>query len=398
MQAPLYAIDGDVTPENYYAPCVERNKQNLLPEHREQINTAFLEQLPLAGLLGGQMRIAIAVFNQTIGYDKFEDDMNGSRLNQLTGIRRDHANAIVRDLERLNVLVTHRGHYGKWMSINFNFEQWGQLDAQVETNNNPSCLLSEDYQPLINNELKGFELHKPPKSVNKNHTVTTPVTTPVSAPVIAPVEPKMPITPTKPISPTTPVSSANSTNPSLIIPAIPQQQTSVSPTKEASEILTINKAVELNYPQSIPQQLRELLAKHLEGFKIPEQAQRLLNYFAKCLKERHIRNPIAYFISLKKRLFDGKLDLSETEYQSDVDATKKAQAEKTQAGIAYSNAVADLQLLKKVIENVSSSKKCTFEEALQEMNYVNIWKKANECLATTKEALKKAQFQAGEVL
>jgi len=113
-----------------------------------------------------------------------------------------------------------------------------------------------------------------------------------------------------------------------------------------------------------------------------------LNYFAKCLKERDIRNPIAYFIALKNRLFNGQLDLEESEYQSDIDTTKKAQAEKLQSQLAYQAAALDLQQLKKTIEFIRESKNCTFEEALHEMNYVSIWDKAVKCFVAAREALK----------
>ncbi len=453
MQRPLYAIDDNVTPENYYLPCPKRNKLNLLPEHLAQIDMAFLRQLTLAKLEGRQIRIVMAVFCQTIGYDKFEDDMNGTRIEQLTGVRGDHAGAIVRDLERFNVLITRRGHYGKWMSINFNFEQWGEISSEPKTND-PSCLLSDHYQPMTADEIIGFEMHKPPQSVNKNHTVATPVassiapttpeiptnpTTPIApktpeiptnptTPIVPDIVPKtpeiptnsatpvvpktseIPTNPTTPIAPKTPEIPTNSTtpvvpktpviptspvSPSPVIPAVSNQEASINTTKEGVETPIINRAIELDYPESIPEKLRRILAKHLQGFKIPEQAQRLLNYFARCLRERDIRNPIAYFVALKNRLFNGQLDLDESEYQHDVDATKKAQAEQTQARIAYQNAVLELQQLKKVVESVRDSKKCTFEEALQAVNYVNIWQKANECLIAAQEALKRTQLQSG---
>ncbi len=447
MRTPLYAIDDNVTPENYYLPCPERNVLNLLPEHRVEIDTAFFAQLMFTSLNVRQTRIVTAIFRQTVCYDKFEDDMNGTRIEQLTGIRGDHANEIVRELEGNNVLITRRGHYGKWLSINFNFEQWGQLGS-VSGTNDPTCLLSDAYKPMTEDEIVEFELRKPPQSVNKNNTVATPikpikpVNPPVETPVATPVEtsieipveipvtipmaiePEVSLVSTQAISLATPENPVSCTNPSPIItttvapapaptpapvlapapapaPAtasIPKEETSVPPVKEAVETPTI-KITELNYPESISQKLRHLLAKHLKGFKILEQAQRLLNYFAKCLKERDIRNPIAYFIALKNRLLNGQLDLDETEYQyqhqQHVDSTKKAQAERTQAQIAYQNAVLELQQVKKVIEFIREEKKCTFEEALRAINYVDVWKKANDCLNTTKEALKKIQFQPG---
>ncbi len=56
------------------------------------------------------------------------------------------------------------------------------------------------------------------------------------------------------------------------------------------------------------------------------------------------------------------------------------------------NAALDLEQLKKTIEFVRQGQHCTFEEALREMDYVNIWDKAIECLAAAKEALSRIQF------
>ena len=67
-----------------------------------------------------------------------------------------------------------------------------------------------------------------------------------------------------------------------------------------------------------------------------------------------VSNTLALY--LKNRLFNRQLDLNESEYQHDVDATKKAQAEQTQARIACQNAILELQQLKKVIESVRDKK------------------------------------------
>jgi len=335
-------------------------------------------------------------------------------------------------LERLNVLITRQGYYGKWMSINFDFEHWGEPCPESQTND-PFCLLSDIYQPYIageEEEVVEFKLHVPPQSLNKKPVVATPVVVPEApktqeiptiptisiAPEVAKTQeipviltisttqeiptilatsiaPEVPKTQEIPVIPSVSKTPETATIPT--ISAIAEQEASVNTAKEESiKPLEINESVPLNYPESIPEKLRKLLEKHLEGFKIPQQAQRLLDYFAKCLKERDIRSPIAYFISLKNRLFNGQLDLEESEYHSDVDTTKKAQAEKIQSHLAYQEAALDLEQLKKTIEFIRSSKNCTFEEALQEMNYVKIWNKAIECLAVAKEALNKTRFSS----
>ena len=462
MQTLLYANGGNTASQNCFNPSLApENRLNLLPEHRSQINEAFMDQLLLAPFSGRQMRLAMTVFKQTIGYNKREDDMNGTRLEQLSGVRGDHANAVIRELEGLNVLITRQGYYGKWMSINFDFEHWGKPCPESQTND-PFYLLPDIYQPYIaeeEEELEEFKLHIPPQSLNKKPAVATPIVvqevvkteapktqaiptiSTVSIPPelattqeipailtlstteeiptilttsIAPEASKSQETPATPTvsetqeTPATPaISIAPEASKTQEIPAIPTvaktQETATTPTipaiaepetrvntakEESIETLEINQAVPLNYPESIPEKLRKLLEKHLKGFKIQQQAQRLLNYFAKCLKERDIRNPIAYFIALKNRLFNGQLDLEESEYQSDIDTTKKAQAEKLQSQLAYQAAALDLQQLKKTIEFIRESKNCTFEEALHEMNYVSIWDKAVKCFVAAREALK----------
>ena len=148
MQTVLYATAGDVAPQNSFNPSFcAKNKLNLLPEHVAEIASAFIIQLAPSYLSSNDMSILMTIYNQTIGYDKLEDDMNGARLEQLTGIRNDHANASVRRLEALNIIITRQGHYGKWMSINFNFSSWGQSDTDTATND-PRCLLSDKYQQV----------------------------------------------------------------------------------------------------------------------------------------------------------------------------------------------------------------------------------------------------------
>jgi phage replication O-like protein O len=161
MQTPLYLKDEESSSKKSFNPSLPpENRLNLLPEHHAQIGAALIQQLALASLKARDVQILAAIYNQTIGFDKREDDMNGRRLEQLTGIRSDHANDAVRRLEDWNVIVTHSGHYGKWMSINFDFVNWGQIAPESQTNE-PYILLSACYQPLSNND-EQLTLHAPP--------------------------------------------------------------------------------------------------------------------------------------------------------------------------------------------------------------------------------------------
>ena len=288
MPARLYATAEDTTTsENSLNPslCAE-NKLNLLPEHLAQIGAAFIFQLSKSSLAPRDFRILTSIYNQTIGYDKREDDMNGVRLEQLTGVRRDHANESVLRLESFGIILTHRGKYGKWMSINFDFPNWGKALSE-STTNDPSCLLSDIYQSLLplENEFAEFKLYIPTESRKKEPTVTV-IKEESSAVLLQPASPAKP-TPLAPAKPTPP--------------------TTAKP-KPAS--------IELDFPDSFSEKLRQLISHHLASFKIPAQAQRLLDYFVKCLQNGKIYNPIAYFIGLKKRWLAGTLDLNDNEQAS----------------------------------------------------------------------------------
>jgi phage replication O-like protein O len=173
MQAILYATTGDIAPKNSRnASRCAKNKLNLLPEHTAQIATAFIHQLSLARLSSYNVRILTTIYDQTIAYNKREDDMNGTRLQQLTGIRGDSANKAVSRLAALNIIITHQGHYGKWMAINFDFKNWGEPSSDTTTND-PRCLLSEGYQSeLVDDETLEFKLYSPPEKRKKEPSVT----------------------------------------------------------------------------------------------------------------------------------------------------------------------------------------------------------------------------------
>ncbi len=146
----------------------------------------------------------------------------------------------------------------------------------------------------------------------------------------------------------------------------------------------------LNFPDSFSDKLRKLISHHLASLEIPQQAERLLDYFAKCLKNGNIRNPTGYLISLKKRWLAGKLDLSEDHQQapasSKTEEEKAQQQKKAEQRMAYQKAFADIEQLKKTITNVSNEHDCTFEEAHKRIHFTSIWEKAVACLAQAKEA------------
>jgi len=84
---------------------------------------------------------------QTIGFGKLEDNINSSRLENLTKIRHDHAISALRELDHKNVIIhRHGGKFRNWISINFNFESWGVGDKNRQArSNDPRLLISDKY-------------------------------------------------------------------------------------------------------------------------------------------------------------------------------------------------------------------------------------------------------------
>ena len=116
MHAPLYANVGSTALKNSSLsvhPTDLSASEKLLAEHALIIYREVYRKLALANLTSQQFRIMSAIFMQTVGFDKRKDDMNGKRLEQLTHIRADHANETVRQLERMNLVISQPGHYGK---------------------------------------------------------------------------------------------------------------------------------------------------------------------------------------------------------------------------------------------------------------------------------------------
>lgn len=135
-------------------------------QDRLTITQQFMRQLSLSCLTPRAYRLTLAIFRQTIGFNKLEDDMNGTRLQQVANMYPHHANKMVRTLETNHILITRQGCYGKFLSINFNFAQWLQDDCEQAGNNNPTTLLTETDddidEPIIEPIIK-------PRATTKNN-------------------------------------------------------------------------------------------------------------------------------------------------------------------------------------------------------------------------------------
>ena len=119
----------------------------LLPEHLNAIAYEWNSHLIKQKISGNYLRILNAIYHQTIDFNKWEDDLAGKRLQQLTHIRYDHSNFIVKKLFEKNIILKRKGNYGSIVSINFNFSTWGKPRKNTEpnhANNDPTQLLAEE--------------------------------------------------------------------------------------------------------------------------------------------------------------------------------------------------------------------------------------------------------------
>jgi hypothetical protein len=215
-------------------------------------------------------------------------------------------------------------------------------------------------------------LHVLPQLAHKEATIEPKIqqqqtisSSPTSPSVSSPASPSVPVI-TDPIPLPVPVVLVQE----VVVPAKQQEKT---------------EAFELHFPESLPKQLCQKIARYLKEIKIPGQAQRLLDYFANCLQKGNIRSPFAYFIGLKNRLLKGQLDLPED--QTIVENTKKEQLTLNELRYEYQDAVTDKENLKQQVETISTKHNCTFEQALERIGYTLIWQKAEEKLEKIKQSL-----------
>jgi len=72
-----------------------------------------------------QYKILLAIIRKTYGFGKIEDDISSSQLAKLTGLTSAHCRGTLLELEKLNIVVARRGQYGKLVTLNKDYEEWG---------------------------------------------------------------------------------------------------------------------------------------------------------------------------------------------------------------------------------------------------------------------------------
>jgi phage replication O-like protein O len=180
-----------------FSAAPNNSLDQLLPEHLNMISSEWLANLVQWRFSGNQMRVLNAIFRHTIYFWKREDDMNGARLQQITEIRYDHVNNIVKKFAEQNVLILRKGFYGFWMSINFDFSTWGKKNLDIPADNNdPSRLLPEAMRNTPDDNGKSLDDHHDSKdpTVPVNQHVATKASIPDTSSTIQKTTPVSPST------------------------------------------------------------------------------------------------------------------------------------------------------------------------------------------------------------
>ena len=122
---------------------IEGNRFKFDYEHSKIIYDRCLDHVITCQLSSRCFRIFHAILRQTVGFQKREDAMTTTRLEQLTNIRHDHAGKVMRYLAKQNIIKCRKGgKYNNYLSINFNFASWGNKNTEQRPfNNDPTGLL-----------------------------------------------------------------------------------------------------------------------------------------------------------------------------------------------------------------------------------------------------------------
>ena len=167
------------------------NYLNLLPEHRNEINNQWLSHLSSQRVSGNGIRILTSIYRHTVGFNKIEDDMSGTRLQQISCIRADHANHTLKLLAADHAIVCRDGRYGQILSINFDFSSWGKTNKKQTSPkliNDPRHLLPTRYhdEPIDTGNIVGSEsVDSTPEYTNHNPPQNSVATTTTDTDAIA---------------------------------------------------------------------------------------------------------------------------------------------------------------------------------------------------------------------
>lgn len=388
------------------------------------------------------------MFNQTLGFNKLEDDMNGSRLQQLTGIAANHANETVRDLKLLNVLVTRKGHYGNYLAINFDLAQWGQKDEQLTPTIDPCCLLPEDTVSDTGLDLSvainqtdevttddvevSIDVHceKPVKQGDERNEVNDEKAIKALLDALTTLTEKVGQLDKK-------IEKLQDNQQSLQEQQQEQQSqlqqllsTTVTTTPSASTVTTAAEtstpvASTLRYPSSFNPQQCQQASSIIQGANDADKAQLLLDMLAKRLNHQHdpLRNPMRYLETLVNKLNANQLGITtattsttpskstETPYQTQTvkkpfvstttSITGEATPEPSKEELVkaeYQEATLDCQQMERNVNILAERENISFEQSLVKLGLQPWWEKAKVRVNKAKEAFVLLMEEQGQTV
>lgn len=318
MQAALYP--NTVTSVN---SSLAQNQIDFPPLAQQIITNAVIRQLSLCQLGSQALRLVLTVLSQTIGFNKKEDDMNGARLQQLTRIRADHANNTVRFLAQKHILIQRQGHYGHYLSLNFNFAQWGKDTLSEPLVSDPMPLLPEFFHQASDD---GFSFGD---SLDDSYDASISLFPPESGDTID--------------------------NEDNII-------------KDTTTAATAT----LRYPEQLSATQTQSIMNLVQ--QAGDKAQTLLDILAKRLKNTRLplKSPVAYFTSLIKRLSQGTLDLNLAKTPKKP-AKPKKKTSQTAAEKKRKSVLFNYHYFYQQISDTAKQHKISFDEALKMNNFDIHW-------------------------
>ena len=313
--------------------ALESNKLHFEAIEQQIITCKVIKQLVACKFSSQVLRISLSVLMQTIGFNKREDDINGARFEQITGIRADHANKTASILVENNILLSRKGRYGKWFSLNFNFAQWTDKKPTEKVISSPQDLLPDWCKKPQDTGLYVDDLYQDKLE--------------------AEIDP-----------PDLGVTTDNKTK---------NTTTTAKPTiSKMDEIETTLSKTGFNYPPQLNFAEKSRISVLLK--KAGDKAQMLLDILAKRLQktDNPLASPVAYFTSLINKLIQGDLSIKPHKKPKNkpAQAIKLTEDEKQKKSVLF-----NYHYFARQISNTAKHKKCTFTEALQYNGFFVNWDK-----------------------
>lgn len=235
----------------------------------------LLDAALAANLRKRQWAAFAAVLRQTLGYRKATDDISPRRLEQLTGIQRNHIWQAKNELRAMGLLVCAAGHYGEWMGFPDTLGQRQPCALPSPDLGGDLSQLGHDPVPKQDTTLRN--------QTNSNHDNNGGGDSPVPDGHVSPL-------------------------PSMTAPAFVARP--ASPALAAPAAMAVLDEQALEYPACLVVEERRQAATHLDGLS-PQGAQDVLDVLAVMDARGEVRKSrMGLLFALVKAQRQGLLDVS----------------------------------------------------------------------------------------